>query len=295
VRWLITGAGGQLGHHLRTRLATGQDEVAALDRAQLDITDPSAIEAAVAAHRPDVLVNAAAYTAVDAAETDAAAARAVNATGPGLLAAALARHGGRLIQVSTDYVFAGDRAPGGAGPDTGAGGYEPGDATGPRTAYGRTKLAGEAAVLAALPGRATVVRTAWVHGGPGANFVATMLRLERERETVDVVADQLGSPTWAGDLAAALLELGRSDVAAPVLHYAGAGQASWHELAQAVFVAAGADPARVRPVASDRFPRPAPRPAWSVLSSAAWTGAGLTAPPPWPDGVAASVAAQRLA
>lgn len=291
MRWLITGAGGQLGHHLATRLAPGPDEVVALTRAQLDITDAAAVEAAIATHRPDVVVNAAAYTAVDAAETDEATAARVNAAAPGLLAAALARHGGRLIQVSTDYVFAGDRSPASAAP-TATGGYEPGDPTGPRTAYGRTKLAGEAAALAALPGRTTVVRTAWVHGGPGPNFVATMLRLERERPTVDVVADQLGSPTWAGDLAAALIELGRLDVAVPVLHYAGAGQASWHELAQAVFVAAGADPARVHPVTSDQFPRPAARPAWSVLSTAAWTGAGLTAPAPWPEGVAASVAAQ---
>lgn len=282
MRWLITGAGGQLGHHLAARLAAGPDEVVTRTRTQLDITAADAVEAAVATHRPDVVVNAAAYTAVDAAEADEAAAARVNATGPGLLAAALARHGGRLLHVSTDYVFAG----------TATTPYEPGDPTGPRTAYGRTKLAGEAAALAALPGRATVVRTAWVHGGPGPNFVATMLRLARERPGVDVVADQIGSPTWVGDLAAALLELGRSGVATPVLHYVNAGQASWHELAQAVFAAAGADPARVHPVTSAQFPRPAPRPAWSVLSTAAWTDAGLTAPRPWGEGVADSVAAQ---
>lgn len=295
MRWLITGVGGQLGHHLARRLTGTRtssggppDVVAALGRAELDITDAAAIDAALTEHRPDVLLNAAAYTAVDAAETDEATAHLVNAVAPGRLAAELSRHGGRLLHVSTDYVFAGDADHP----------YRPGDPTGPRTAYGRTKLAGEQAVLAALPGRATVVRTAWVHGGPGPNFVATMLRLARERPSVDVVADQIGSPTWAGDLAAALIELGRAQHAgpgparAPVLHYVNAGQASWYELARAAFAAGGHDPDRVHPVRTAEFPRPAPRPAWSVLSTAAWTGAGLTPPRPWADALADSVAEQ---
>jgi dTDP-4-dehydrorhamnose reductase len=156
--------------------------------------------------------------------------------------------GARLIHVSTDYVFAGQG-------DTP---YEVDDPTGPATAYGRTKLAGERAVHAALPS-AHVVRTAWVYTGVGSDFVSTMRRLERERDTVDVVDDQVGSPTFAGDLADALLELaGRSDVDAPVLHATNGGRASWFDLARAVFEEAGADPQRVRPCTSAQFVRPAP-------------------------------------
>jgi dTDP-4-dehydrorhamnose reductase len=267
-RWLVTGAGGQLGTHLTALLPA--DDVVALTRAQLDITSADAVDDAVRTARPDIVVNAAAYTAVDAAETDEDAAYAVNATGPQLLAAALARHGGRLIHVSTDYVFAGnaDRP------------YEPTDPTGPRTAYGRTKLAGEQAALAALPD-CCVVRSAWIYGGPGANFVDTMIKLEQSRDTVDVVADQTGSPTWVRDLAGGVIALAGSRVAGQVLHYANAGTASWFDLAREVFRGVGADPARVRPVTSAEFVRPAPRPAWSVLSTAAWTACGLAAPRDW--------------
>ncbi|MDT4912563.1 MAG: dTDP-4-dehydrorhamnose reductase [Pseudonocardiales bacterium] len=268
-RWLVTGAGGQLGTHLVALLP--DSDVVALTRGELDITSSAAVDEAVRSARPDVVINAAAYTAVDAAETDEDAAYAVNATGPQLLAAAVARHGGRLIHVSTDYVFDG----------TADHPYEPADPTGPRTAYGRTKLAGEQAARAALPD-CCVVRSAWIYGGPGANFVDTMVRLEQSRDTVDVVADQIGSPTWVRDLAEALIALGASPVVGQVLHYANAGTASWFDLAQEVFRTVGADPARVRPVTSAEFVRPAPRPAWSVLSTAAWTACGLDAPRDWP-------------
>lgn len=267
-RWLVTGASGQLGAHVVDLLA-GRD-VTALAHADLDITSEPAVEDAVATLRPDVVINAAAYTAVDAAETDEDAAAAVNGKGPGVLAAALARSGGRLVHVSTDYVFDGrSRHP-----------YEAGDATGPATAYGRTKLAGERAALAALPG-CIVVRSAWLYGGPGPNFVDTMLSLEQSRDTVDVVADQHGSPTWARDLAAALIAVGTSSTRPGIVHYVNGGVASWHDLAAAVFAGVGADPARVRPVTTERFPRPAPRPAWSVLSTASWTERGLPAPRDW--------------
>ncbi len=268
MRWLVTGAGGQLGSHLLARLA-GHD-VVGLTRGELDISSAAAVDAAVRMMRPDVVVNAAAYTAVDAAEADEADAFAVNADGPRLIAGALARHGGRLIHVSTDYVFDG----------TATRPYEPSDPTAPRTAYGRSKLAGEQAARAALPA-CHVVRTAWVYGGPAPNFVDTMRGLERTRETVDVVADQLGSPTWVHDLADALVALGSSTVAPGVLHYVNAGQASWFELAQEVFRLVGADPARVRPVDTAAFPRPAPRPAWSVLSTRSWTDHALPAPRDW--------------
>jgi dTDP-4-dehydrorhamnose reductase len=281
VRWLITGGGGQLGTHLDRALARSHDQVVTLTSADLDIGAARSVDAAVAEHRPDVVINAAAYTAVDQAEEDEDAAYRVNATGPGLLAAALARRGGRLIQVSTDYVFAGDAARP----------YEPDDPTGPRTAYGRTKLAGEQAARELLPTASWVVRTAWVYGGPSANFVDTMLRLEKDRDTLDVVDDQIGCPTWVADLADALLELGRSDVSAQTLHYVNAGQASWCEFAREIFRLAGADPARVHPVDTAAFPRPAPRPAWSVLSTATWAGAGLTPPRDWRAALAARFAA----
>ena len=278
-RYLVTGAGGQLGSHLAAQLP-GND-VVALTRAELDITSATAVDAAVRSARPDVVLNAAAYTAVDAAETDEDAAYAVNAAGPAVLAAALAEHGGRLIHMSTDYVFDGtaDRP------------YEPTDPTGPRTAYGRTKLAGETAALAALP-TSCVVRSAWIYGGPGTNFVDTMIKLEQTRDTVDVVADQVGSPTWVGDLATGLVALADSPVTGRVLHYANGGTASWFDLAQAVFSGVGADPQRVRPVTSAEFVRPAPRPAWSVLSTAAWRRCGLPHPRDWRAALAACLDAR---
>ena len=280
--WLITGAGGQLATHVVELL--GADEVVALGRAELDITDALAVRRAVDVHRPDVVINAAAYTAVDAAEEDELGADTVNHLGAENLARALAGAGtGRLLHVSTDYVFAGDATEP----------YDVDDPVGPTGAYGRTKLAGEEAVLSALPVRACVVRTAWVYGGPGPNFVDTMLRLEKERDTVDVVADQIGSPTYAGDLAGALIELGRlPSLPASLLHYVNAGQASWFELAREAFRLAGADPERVRPTDTASFPRPAPRPAWSVLSTRAWVAAGLTPPRPWQEALAEAIAAR---
>jgi len=280
--WLVTGAGGQLASHLVELLA--EESVLALGRAELDVTDALEVRRVVDAHHPDVVINAAAYTAVDAAEEDELAADAVNHLGPENLARALAHAGtGRLVHVSTDYVFAGDASEP----------YEVDAPTGPTGAYGRTKLAGEEAVLSALPGRAGVVRTAWVYGGPGPNFVDTMLRLEKERDTLDVVADQIGSPTYARDLAAALIEVGRRpEVPAPVLHYVNAGQASWFDLARETFRLAGADPERVRPTDSASFPRPAKRPAWSVLSTGSWVAAGFTPPRPWQEALAAAIAAR---
>jgi dTDP-4-dehydrorhamnose reductase len=274
---LVTGAGGQLAGNVIRRGSPGVS-IRGLTSSDLDITDAGAVRDAV---RPgDVVLNCAAYTAVDAAETDEAAAVAVNATGPRILAEATARVGARLIHVSTDYVFAGDASEP----------YEVDDPTGPRTAYGRTKLAGEREVLAADP-TAVVVRTAWVYTGVGSDFVATMLRLQRERDTVSVVDDQVGSPTYAGDLAGGLLELaGRPDVAGGVLHATNAGRATWFDLARAVFAGVGADPERVRPCTTADFPRPAPRPAFSVLSPAAWAGAGLTPLRPWADALAEALA-----
>ncbi|MFI9401024.1 dTDP-4-dehydrorhamnose reductase [Nocardia sp. NPDC052316] len=263
-RLVVTGAGGQVGRELLTLAPAAR----AFGRRDLDITDAAAVAAVL--EPGDVVINCAAYTAVDRAETDVAAAFAGNETGPAVLAAACARADARLIHLSTDYVFAGvhDRP------------YETTDPTGPVSVYGRSKLAGEQAVLTRAP-QAHVVRTAWVYAGRGSDFVATMLRLERERDTVDVVNDQLGAPTYAADLAVALLELAGRPDAPRLLHATNSGQASWFDLARAVFAGVGADPERVRPCDSSAFARPAPRPAYSVLSHRAWAEAGLTPLRPW--------------
>jgi dTDP-4-dehydrorhamnose reductase len=274
VRWLVTGAGGMLGTDLVAEL--GDRPVTALARAELDVTDLDAARAAVRGH--DVVVNAAAWTAVDDAEAHEPAAFAVNATGAATLAQACAESGARLLQVSTDYVFAGDAsAP-----------YAEDAPTGPRSAYGRTKLAGEWAVRAALPGRSWIVRTAWLYGANGPNFVATMRRLEAERETVSVVTDQTGQPTWTGDLAAQLVALVEADAPAGTYHGTAGGATTWQGLAQLVFELSGADPARVLPTTTDAFPRPAPRPAWSVLGHDAWAAAGLAPMRRWDEALRAA-------
>ena len=230
----------------------------ALTSSQWDITDPKAAERIV--QRGDVVINCAAYTNVDAAESDETTAHAVNATGPEHIARACARAGAQLIHVSTDYVFGGD-----AGAPLRP--YEPSDDTAPLGVYGRTKLAGEVAVLEALP-QAVVVRTAWVYtGGTGKDFVAVMQRLAASDGPVDVVDDQSGSPTYVADLAGALLQVAGGGVSGPILHAANEGAISRFEQARAVFEECGADPQRVRPVSSTQNPRPAPRPAYSALGS----------------------------
>lgn len=272
-RWLVTGAAGQLGSDLLRVLAErGAVEVTGLGRAELDVADRAAVDAAVAELRPDVVLNAAGYTAVDAAESDPDGAVAGNVTGPENLALACAARRARLVHVSTDYVFSGE-----------ASAPYPTDApTGPRSVYGRTKLAGERAVRAACPD-AYVVRTAWVYGQTGGNFVKTMVRLAGQRETLDVVDDQRGSPTWSRDLAGGLVTLARSGAPAGVYHCTNGGDTTWCGLARAVFEELDADPARVRPTTSDQFVRPAPRPSYSVLSDVAWRAAGLPALPHWRD------------
>jgi dTDP-4-dehydrorhamnose reductase len=279
---LVPGGGGQLGSDLAA-LASEDVHVLAPPSAQLDLTQAGQVIAAVAelaeqaaaAGRVPVVVNAAAYTAVDAAEADEARAFAVNVDGPRVLAAACSSRRVPLIHVSTDYVFPGD----GQRP------YETDDTLQPRNAYGRTKAAGEDAVLGS-GAAAWIVRTAWVYGAAGNNFVRTMLRLERERDMVSVVDDQRGSPTWSADLAAGLVELAGRIAAGEgpdsrVLHCTGAGETTWFSFAQAIFEEAGTDPQRVHPCTTADFPRPAPRPAYSVLSNESWREAGLTPLRPW--------------
>jgi dTDP-4-dehydrorhamnose reductase len=268
-RWLVTGAGGMLGHDLVAALASRR--VTAATHARLDITDRAAVQDAVADH--EVVVNAAGWTAVDAAEEHEAEAFAANALGPAMLAAACARTSARLVHVSTDYVFAGDA-------DVPYGEDAP---VAPRSAYGRTKAAGEWAVRAILPERSWVVRTAWLYGEYGANFVKTMIRLEREKDTLDVVDDQRGQPTWSRDVARQIVALVDASGPPGVYHATSAGETTWFGLARRIFELLGADPERVRPTTTDRFPRPAPRPAYSVLGHAAWQRAGVPPIRDWCD------------
>ncbi|AZI58533.1 dTDP-4-dehydrorhamnose reductase [Nakamurella antarctica] len=287
---LITGARGQLGTDLVTLAASENISAEGLGFADLDITNALDVETAVAAfaakHRADgVIINAAAYTAVDKAEADSDAAYAVNAAGPENLARSAAAHGLGLIHVSTDYVFPGD----GTTP------YEVDSATGPTSVYGASKLLGEQAVLREHP-RAHVVRTAWVFGVTGPNFVKTMCMLEGKHPTVSVVSDQTGSPTWSRDLAAGLIELAqRSDVPGGVLHATNAGATTWCGLTRAIFELIGADPSRVLETTTGAFPRPAPRPAYSVMSSKAWEGAGLTPLRAWQEALSSALRDHREA
>ncbi|ORW33694.1 NAD(P)-dependent oxidoreductase [Mycobacterium paraense] len=282
-RIVITGAGGQLGSCLAALATERGREVLALTSSQWDITDPAAAERNI---RPgDVVINCAAYTDVDGAESDKARAYAVNATGPEILARACAQAGARLIHVSTDYMFTGEPGPGEPRP------YEPSDKTDARGVYALSKLAGEEAVLAALPS-AVVVRTAWLYtGGTGKDFVAVMRRLAAGDGPVNVVDDQAGSPTYVADLAVALLQVADERVPGPILHAANEGAVSRFEQARAVFSECGADPDRVRPVKTDEFPRPAPRPSYSALGGKESAAAGLTPLRPWRAALVAALAA----
>lgn len=287
---LITGARGQLGSDLVAGAENAGLTVQAFGSRELDITDPDAVDAALTAFAQTldgdrgVVINAAAYTAVDDAESDPDAAYAVNAAGPTHLAHSAARLGLGLIQVSTDYVFPGDAS----SP------YQVDDQTGPHSVYGSSKLAGEQAALEAHPG-AHVVRTAWVWGATGGNFVKTMAKLEAARPELKVVDDQRGTPTYSADLAAGLLELAAADVPGGVLHLTNAGETTWFGFARAIFAELGADPERVQPTTTAEFPRPAPRPAYSVLSPDAWTAAGLTPLRDWRDALTAAFQATPAA
>jgi dTDP-4-dehydrorhamnose reductase len=277
---VIAGAGGQAGTCLAAEAVRQGRDVLALTSSQWDITDPQAADQIV--QTGDVVINCAAYTNVDGAEGDEAWAYAVNAAGPEHIARACARVGARLIHISTDYVFSGSASRP----------YEPSDETGPLSVYGQSKLAGEQAVLAALP-EAVVVRTAWVYtGGSGKDFVATMRRLAAGDRVVEVVDDQTGSPTYVADLVGALLEVADGKVHARVLHAANAGEVSRFGQARAVFEGVGADPERVVPVSSAHNPRPAPRPTYSVLSSRQSEQAGLSPLRPWRDALLAALRAQ---
>jgi dTDP-4-dehydrorhamnose reductase len=281
-RIVITGAGGMVGRVLAGHARSQGRDVLALTSAEWDITDPSAAQRYVEAG--DVVINCAAYTKVDAAESERERAHAVNVTGAENIAQACARAQASMIHISTDYVFSGS-FPGEPRP------YDIDDETGPLSEYGRTKLAGERAVLAALPD-AHIVRTAWVYEGrDGSDFAAAMRRAAAGDGTVEVVADQIGSPTYVADLCEALVQIADGAIREPVLHAANDGAVSRFEQAQAIFAELGADPARVIPVESDRHPRPAPRPQYSALASAKSADAGLTPLRPWRKALAAALGA----
>lgn len=268
---LITGAGGQLGHALQECAPEGA-RVTALGHAMLDIGDAAAVAHAVADISPDLVINSAAYTAVDKAEGEEAAAFRINAEGPGHLAAAAHAAGARFVHVSTDFVFDGTRSTP----------YPPDAPTAPLGVYGASKLGGEDAVQAAHPG-ALIVRTAWVYGVTGHNFVRTMLRLMAERDQVRVVADQIGTPTFAGSLAQALWALDAAG-AQGIHHWTDSGAASWYDFAAAIQEEALAiglldHAVPVVPIATADYPTPARRPSYSVLDKSAAI-ALIGAPPP---------------
>lgn len=281
MRVLVTGANGQLGSALVALYsARPGDEVLGADLPELDITSATSIAAVMESFAPDVIINCAAWTAVDAAEEQESAAFAVNAEGPRVLATACVGRGTWLVQISTDYVFSGDAT----SP------YPESTAGDPKSAYGRTKLAGEIAVRSVLPDAHYIVRTAWLYGLQGANFVKTMIRLSTERETVSVVTDQVGQPTYAADLAAQIIALIDARPPAGNFHATNGGQCSWFEFTQEIFRHLGEDTNRVLPTDSASFVRPAPRPAYSVLGHDAWAAAGIAPMRDWKSALAAAFA-----
>lgn len=273
MRLLVTGAAGMLGRDVAA--AAAAHDVTAMAHAELDVSDVAAVRTAIADARPDAVINCAAWTDVDGAEAAEAAATEINGAGAGNVAGAAARAGAHVVHVSTDYVFDGRaNEP-----------YTEASPTGPLSAYGRSKLAGEEAVAAAAPGAHAIVRTAWLFGVHGRNFVDTMLRLGGERDEVTVVDDQVGCPTYTGHLATALVSVAERRLHG-VLHVAGGGGCSWWELARAAFARAGVA-CTVRRGSTADLGRPAPRPAFAVLRS---TRADAPVLPSWRAGLDAHLA-----
>jgi dTDP-4-dehydrorhamnose reductase len=277
-----------LGHDVARAAERSVDELVEVDLPELDITDAAAVEAMLGRLRSDRggldgIINCAAWTDVDGAESKQELAHAVNADGAGVLARAAAQAAVRMLHLSTDYVFDGV-AP--RGEDGRPRPYVESDPTGPRSVYGSTKLDGERQVLAASR-RHTIVRTAWLYGADGPNFVETMLRLADERDAVQVVTDQIGSPTWSGHLAPALLGLLEREVSG-LVHMTGAGEVSWNGFAQEIFRQAEVA-CVVEPASSEQMARPAPRPAWSALES---ERDDVVPMPDWREGLAGYLAAK---
>lgn len=268
MRILVTGGNGQLG--LSLRKISGKhpcDTFCFSDLPEADITDRTAVEKLVRGTEPDVIINCAAYTAVDKAESEPDTARRINAEGPGILARICKEKGIKLIQISTDYVFGG----------TASAPIKEEDPTGPLNVYGQTKLEGERAVEVSGCD-AAVIRTGWLYSEFGNNFVKTMLRLGKERGTVNVVCDQKGTPTYAPDLAEAAVAIAKKGIRGfNIFHYSNTGETTWYGFAMEIFRLAGMDTA-VNPVTTPEYPTPAERPMYSVLSKERITAAGIVIP-----------------
>lgn len=274
MRVLVIGNRGQLGSDVIEVLERNHGlAVLGIDYPDIDITDPVSTELVFGGFDPDFVINCAAYTAVDAAESDEDRAMAVNGLGPRILAEQCRMAGAWLAHVSTDYVFDG----------TATTPYAEDSVPSPASAYGRTKLAGDLAVAEILPTSHYLIRTAWLYGLQGNNFVKTMLRLERERDTVSVVTDQVGQPTYAADLAEQIGLLIDRHPEPGTYHGTNSGEVSWFGFTREIFRLAGADPERVLPTTSAEFVRPAPRPAYSVLGHDRWTQQGLPEMRPWQE------------
>lgn len=272
MRVLVIGHNGQLGSALMPVLQRNRSlAVLGIDYPDIDIADPESVDLVFGGFDPDFVVNCAAYTAVDAAETDEERALSVNGLGPRNIAIECRKAGAWLVHVSTDYVFDG----------TATMPYGEDALPSPASAYGRTKLAGDLAVQELLPQSHYLVRTAWLYGLQGSNFVKTMLKLERERDTVAVVSDQVGQPTYAGDLAEQIVLLMDRHPRPGTYHGTNSGEVSWFGFTREIFRLAGADPDRVLPTTSAEFVRPAPRPAYSVLGHDRWSEQGLPEMRPW--------------
>lgn len=270
---LVTGAGGQLASELQLSVPAGVT-LSVLGRSALDISNAAQVERVLAGLRPDAIINAAAYTAVDKAEADYERALEVNGEGPAHLARAAQQYGARLVHVSTDFVFSGEACMP----------YLPSAPAQPAGAYGRSKRVGEEQVQAILGEQATVVRTAWVYSRIGNNFVKTMLRLMRDRDRLGVVADQVGTPTWANGLAVALWRLLERPQVTGILHWTDAGVASWYDFAvaiqeEALEIGLLERKIAVAPIRTVDYPTPARRPAWSVLDkTSTWQALECSAP-----------------
>jgi dTDP-4-dehydrorhamnose reductase len=284
VKLLVTGAGGMLGVDVARAGERAGHELVLVARPALDITSAESVERTMQESAPDAVVNCAAWTDVDGAESQRHAAEAVNAQGASNLACAAATAGIPLVHVSTDYVFNGDPPLDSEGKPRP---YVESDPTGPRSVYGHTKLEGERLVLGASA-RHVVVRSSWLFGVQGRNFVDTMLRLAGERDAVQVVDDQVGCPTWTGHLAPALLGLIDREVRG-LVHLAGAGHVSWNGFASEIFHQAELN-CRVEPATTAEMARPAPRPAWSAIES---EREDVIPMPDWRDGLAGYLAARN--
>jgi dTDP-4-dehydrorhamnose reductase len=269
MRWIVVGANGMLGQDLVAQL--GDRNVTALDKSVCDVTDINSVWENI--HDVDVVVNCAAYTAVDDAETNQDLAFQINAKGPENLAKACQEIDSILVHISTDYVFAGDaKSP-----------YTENETGNPKSIYGASKWAGEEAVRSFIPENHYIIRTAWLYGKNGNNFGKTILKLASSNDELKVVDDQLGQPTWTKDLANKIIELVETKAPFGNYHGTSSGQVTWYGLARSLFKLSKLDPERIKPVTTEFFPRPAPRPSYSVLGHETFEGTGVKPIRNWHD------------